>query len=286
MASVMQILDSVDPLQTEIARWKRQGHTVGLVPTMGDLHEGHLSLVRQAREKADRLVVSLFVNPLQFGPGEDFDRYPRRLDADSSLLEKEQVDILFAPGNDAMYPQGTQAGRQVSAGDLASILCGASRPGHFDGVATVVKRLFEIVQPDLAVFGQKDYQQLLVIRRLVAGAGLEVDILGGPTCREADGLAMSTRNRYLNAKERAVAPQLYAELQAAKALIQAGGLTHEQIVERSIDNLSAVGFRPVYFELRRATNLSVPSETERELVLLTAAYLGETRLIDNLLFSL
>ncbi len=286
MASVMQILDSVDPLQTEIARWKRQGHTVGLVPTMGDLHEGHLSLVRQARDKADRLVVSLFVNPLQFGPGEDFDRYPRRLDADSSLLEKEQVDILFAPGNDAMYPQGTQAVRQVSAGGLASILCGVNRPGHFDGVATVVKQLFEIVQPDLAVFGQKDYQQLLVIRRLVAEAGLEVDILGGPICREADGLAMSTRNRYLNAKERAVAPQLYAELQAAKALMQAGGLTHEQIVERSIDNLTAVGFRPVYFELRRATNLSVPSETDRDLVLLTAAYLGETRLIDNLLFSL
>ncbi|MCZ6499223.1 MAG: pantoate--beta-alanine ligase [Gammaproteobacteria bacterium] len=286
MASVMQILDSVDPLQTEIARWKRQGHTVGLVPTMGDLHEGHLSLVRQAREKADRLVVSLFVNPLQFGPGEDFDRYPRRLDADSSLLGKERVDILFVPGNDAIYPQGTQAVRQVSAGDLASILCGVGRPGHFDGVATVVKRLFEIVQPDLAVFGQKDYQQLLVIRRLVAGAGLEVDILGGPTFREADGLAMSTRNRYLNAKERAVAPQLYAELQAAKALMQAGGLTHEQIVERSIDNLTAVGFRPVYFELRRATNLSVPGETDRDLVLLTAAYLGETRLIDNLLFSL
>ncbi len=282
----MQILDSVDPLQTEIARWKRQGHTVGLVPTMGDLHEGHLSLVRQAREKADRLVVSLLVNPLQFGPGEDFDRYPRRLDADSSLLEKEQVDILFAPGNDAMYPQGTQAVRQVSAGGLASILCGVNRPGHFDGVATVVKQLFEIVQPDLAVFGQKDYQQLLVIRRLVAGAGLEVDILGGPICREADGLAMSTRNRYLNAKERAVAPQLYAELQAAKALMQAGGLTHEQIVERSIDNLTAAGFRPVYFELRRATNLSVPSEMDRDLVLLTAAYLGETRLIDNLLFSL
>ncbi|MCZ6827763.1 MAG: pantoate--beta-alanine ligase [Gammaproteobacteria bacterium] len=282
----MQIFDSVEPMQTEIALWKSQGHTIGLVPTMGDLHEGHLSLVRQAREKADRLVVSLFVNPLQFVPGEDFDRYPRRLDADSSLLGKEQVDILFAPGNDAMYPQGTQAVRQVSAGGLASILCGVSRPGHFDGVATVVKRLFEIVQPDLAVFGQKDYQQLLVIRRLVAGAGLEVDILGGPTFREADGLAMSTRNRYLNAKERAVAPQLYAELQAAKALMQAGGLTHEQIVERSIDNLTAVGFRPDYFELRRATNLSVPSETDWDLVLLTAAYLGETRLIDNLLFSL
>ncbi|MCZ6826811.1 MAG: pantoate--beta-alanine ligase [Gammaproteobacteria bacterium] len=282
----MQILDSVEPLQTEIARWKRQGHTVGLVPTMGDLHEGHLSLVRQAREKADRLVVSIFVNPLQFGPGEDFDRYPRRLDEDSGLLEKERVDVLFSPGEDAMYPQGTQAVCQVSTGDLANILCGASRPGHFDGVATAVNRLFELVQPDLAAFGEKDYQQLLVIRRLVAERDLAIDILGGPTCREADGLAMSTRNRYLNAKERAVAPRLFAELQAAASLIKAGGLTHTKIVERSTENLAAAGFRPVYFELRRATNLSVPSETDRDLVLLTAAHLGETRLIDNLLFSL
>lgn len=282
----MQTLASVETLQSKIARWKSQGHAVGLVPTMGDLHEGHLNLVRQARAKADRLVVSIFVNPLQFGPGEDFDRYPRRLDEDSSLLEKEQVDVLFTPGLEAMYPQGTQAVRRISAGDLASILCGSSRPGHFDGVATVVNRLFEVVQPDLAVFGLKDYQQLLVIRRLVAERGLAVDVLGGPTCREADGLAMSTRNRYLNAQERAVAPCLYAELQAAAESIRAGSPARAQILERAVAKLAAAGFRPIYFELRRATDLSVAGERDRELALLTAACLGETRLIDNLLFSL
>ncbi len=282
----MQTLASVETLQSKIARWKSQGHAVGLVPTMGDLHEGHLNLVRQARAKADRLVVSIFVNPLQFGPGEDFDRYPRRLDEDSSLLEKEQVDVLFTPGLEAMYPQGTQAVRRISAGDLASILCGSSRPGHFDGVATAVNRLFEIVQPDLAVFGMKDYQQLLVIRRLVAERGLAVDILGGPTCREADGLALSSRNRYLNARERAVAARLYAELQAVAALLKANSLARVRILGRAVENLATAGFRPLYFELRRAADLSVAGRQDRDLVLLTAAYLGETRLIDNLLFSL
>lgn len=282
----MHVIDAVEPLQSKIARWKSQGHTVGLVPTMGDLHEGHLNLVRQARAKADRLVVSIFVNPLQFGPGEDFDRYPREPEADSGLLEKEQVDVLFTPGEAAMYPQGASAVRQLSAGELANILCGASRPGHFDGVATAVNRLFEIVQPDLAVFGLKDYQQLLVIRRLVAERGLAVDILGGTTCREVDGLAMSTRNRYLNAGERAVAARLYAELQAAAALIKADSPARVQILERAVENLAAAGFRPLYFELRRAADLSVASEQDRDLALLAAAYLGETRLIDNLLFSL
>ena len=282
----MQTLAFVEPLQSKIARWKSQGHTVGLVPTMGDLHEGHLNLVRQARAKADRLVVSIFVNPLQFGPGEDFDRYPREPEADSGLLEKEQVDVLFTPGEAAMYPQGASAVRQLSAGELANILCGASRPGHFDGVATAVNRLFEIVQPDLAVFGLKDYQQLLVIRRLVAERGLAVDILGGTTCREVDGLAMSTRNRYLNAGERAVAARLYAELQAAAALIKADSPARVQILERAVENLAAAGFRSLYFELRRAADLSVTGEQDRDLALLAAAYLGETRLIDNLLFSL
>ncbi len=282
----MQTLASVETLQSKIARWKSQGHAVGLVPTMGDLHEGHLNLVRQARAKADRLVVSIFVNPLQFGPGEDFDCYPRRLDEDSSLLEKEQIDVLFTPGLEAMYPQGTQAVQRISAGDLASILCGSSRPGHFDGVATAVNRLFEIVQPDLAVFGMKDYQQLLVIRRLVAERGLAVDILGGPTCREADGLALSSRNRYLNASERAVAARLYAELQAVAALLKTNSLARVRILEHAVENLATAGFRPLYFELRRAADLSVAGRQDRNLVLLTAAYLGETRLIDNLLFSL
>ncbi|MCH9025698.1 MAG: pantoate--beta-alanine ligase [Proteobacteria bacterium] len=282
----MQTITSVELLQSQIAQWKSRGHTIGLVPTMGDLHEGHLSLVRLAREQADRLVVSIFVNPLQFGPDEDFDRYPRKLGADSGLLEKEQVDAVYAPGQAAMYPQGGQSVPQASAGELGGILCGASRPGHFDGVATAVNRLFEVVQPDLAVFGLKDYQQLLVIRQLVAERDLAVDILGGPTCREADGLAMSTRNRYLNAKERAVAPRLYAELQTAAALIRAGSPARVQILERAVENLAAAGFRPIYFELRRATDLSVAGKKDQDLALLTAACLGKTRLIDNLLFSL
>jgi pantoate--beta-alanine ligase len=292
----MQILDSIEPLQTEIARWKSQGHKIGFVPTMGDLHEGHLSLIRLAREKADRLVVSVFVNPLQFGPDEDFARYPRQLGTDAGLLENAQADLLFAPGADEMYPDGEQAVRQVSAGELGNILCGVSRSGHFDGVATAVNRLFEVVQPDLAAFGQKDYQQLLVIRGLVAEQGLPVDIYSGPICREADGLAMSTRNRYLDEKDRAVAPRLYEELRAAAALLIAGkegagkeGAGKEgraQILRHSIENLAAAGFQLDYFELRRAVDLSVASEKDQELVLLAAAHLGETRLIDNLLFSL
>ncbi|MCZ6559614.1 MAG: pantoate--beta-alanine ligase [Gammaproteobacteria bacterium] len=282
----MQTLDSVEPLQTVIARWKSQGHKMGLVPTMGDLHEGHLSLVRLAREKADRLVVSVFVNPLQFGPDEDFTRYPRQLESDAALLEKAQVDLLFAPSVDAMYAKGRPAVQQVSAGEIGDILCGLSRPGHFDGVATAVNRLFAVVQPDLAAFGQKDYQQLLVIRRLVAEQGLAIDILGGSIAREADGLAMSTRNRYLDEKARAVAPRLFEELRAAAALIRSGTQEHARILQRSIENLTTAGFRPNYFELRRAVDLTVPSKKDRELVLLAAAHLGETRLIDNLLFSL
>ena len=287
----MQILDSIEPLQTEIARWKSQGSQIGFVPTMGDLHEGHLSLIRLAREKADRLVVSVFVNPLQFGPDEDFARYPRQLETDAGLLENAQADLLFAPGADEMYPDGEQAVRQVSAGELGNILCGVSRSGHFDGVATAVNRLFEVVQPDLAAFGQKDYQQLLVIRGLVAEQGLPVDIYSGPICREADGLAMSTRNRYLDEKDRAVAPRLYEELRAAAALLiarneGAGKERRAQILRHSIENLAAAGFEPDYFELRRAVDLSVASEKDQELVRLTAVQLGETCLIDNLLFSL
>ncbi len=288
----MHAADTVADLRAQLSELRTRCPRIGFVPTMGNLHQGHLSLIAKARDAgADAIVVSIFVNPLQFGPDEDFSRYPRQLETDAGVLEKAQVDLLFAPGADAMYPEGEYAVHQVSAGEIGNILCGISRPGHFDGVATVVNRLFAMVQPDLAVFGQKDYQQLLVIRRLVAEQSPAIDILGGPICREADGLAMSTRNRYLDARDRAVAPRLFEELEAAAAALKAGkeGAGTDgraQILQRSIENLAAAGFQPDYFELRRACDLSVASEKDQDLVLLAAAHLGETRLIDNLLFSL
>ena len=282
----MQTYSSVEPLTVQVDRCKDRGLAVGFVPTMGDLHEGHLSLIRLAREKADCLVVSIFVNPLQFGPSEDFDRYPRQLEQDLILLERERVDVAFSPDVETMYPGGREAAETMSAGELGAVLCGAGRPGHFDGVATVVERLFRIVRPDFAVFGQKDYQQLLVIRRLVKERGIPVEIIDGPTCRGPDGLAISSRNRYLSEEERALAPRLFAELQTAGEAVILGGQETDTLLQQSRAKLTEAGFRLEYLELRRAEDLAVPAPGDRNLVLLAAARLGSTRLIDNLLFSL
>ncbi|MBF0255331.1 MAG: pantoate--beta-alanine ligase, partial [Gammaproteobacteria bacterium] len=194
----MICLEQTPDLRGQIAQWRSQGQRIGFVPTMGNLHRGHLQLVRQAQERAERVVVSIFVNPLQFGANEDFASYPRTLEEDKALLQAEGVDLLFAPGVELIYPQGQQAHTQVHVPGISELLCGASRPGHFIGVATIVCKLFNLVQPDLALFGEKDFQQLLVIRRMVADLALPVEIIGIPTVREADGLAMSSRNRYLS----------------------------------------------------------------------------------------
>ncbi len=216
----MITLDQIEPLRAQIAAWRSQGERTAFVPTMGNLHAGHLDLVRRARQLAPRVIVSIFVNPLQFGPTEDLAAYPRTLAADTRLLAQAQADLLFAPSVGEIYPQGQQGQCRVEVPGISEMLCGASRPGHFVGVATVVCKLFNMVQPDVAVFGEKDFQQLLVIRRMVADLCMPVEIVGAPTVREADGLAMSSRNGYLTTQERARAPQLFATLQAsAKALV-------------------------------------------------------------------
>ncbi len=267
-----------------VSRWRRQGLTVGFVPTMGNLHDGHISLIRHAAERADRVVVSIFVNPLQFGPNEDFASYPRTLQADVRRVDGQGADLVFAPSAEEMYPDGPDLATRVSVAGLADILCGRSRPGHFAGVATVVNKLFNIVQPDLAVFGSKDYQQLAVIRRMVRDLSMAVEILAGATVREHDGLAMSSRNQYLSREERARAPALHAALVAAAENLLRGDGDIAAIREAGMRVLSEAGFVPEYFEIRDAATLAEPpgGAEPASLVVLAAAQLGRARLIDNL----
>jgi pantoate--beta-alanine ligase len=253
---------------------------------MGNLHAGHASLVTLAKTRGDRVITSVFVNPLQFGPQEDYAQYPRTPHEDAALFDKTGVDLLFMPTVDEMYPHGQQAVTHVEVPpQLSTILCGEFRPGHFVGVATVVAKLLNIVQPDVAVFGQKDFQQLAVIRQLVLDLCMPVEIVGAPTLREADGLAMSSRNRYLSDNERTVAPVIHASLLAARAKIEKGA--DVQSVEREgRDALVSAGLRPDYFNVRDAVTLLAPAGTTKSFVILTAAHLGKARLIDNEQFTL
>jgi pantoate--beta-alanine ligase len=248
---------------------------------MGGLHEGHAALIKRARTLADRVVTSIFVNPLQFGPNEDFTRYPRTPVEDAALLQSLQVDVLFAPEVADMYPHGQRPHTIVDVPDLSSTLCGEFRPGHFQGVATVVTKLLNIVQPDIAVFGKKDFQQLVVIRRTVEDLCMPVEIVGEPTVREPDGLAMSSRNRYLSTEERRAAPAIYATLQAAQQAINSGQRDFLKLEELGAETLIAHGLRPDYFAIRDATTLQAPTPQSRQFVILTAARIGKTRLIDN-----
>lgn len=277
----MERIDRLTELRARVADWRRAGETIAFVPTMGNLHQGHLTLVAEARTRARRTVVSIFVNPLQFGPQEDLAAYPRTLARDESLLGEAGCDLLFAPDPETMYPRGQRSQTRVEVPELSDILCGASRPGHFTGVATVVCKLFHMVQPDLAVFGEKDYQQLLVIRRLTEDLAIPIKIIGVPTVREADGLAMSSRNGYLSADERAHAPALFRTLKGAAQALEAGRAVAEVELEAS-EALKAGGLRPDYVSVRRSSDLAEPGSADRELVVLAAAYLGGTRLIDNL----
>jgi len=277
----METLHRIDALRPRVAAWRRAGERIAFVPTMGNLHQGHLELVRQARGRARRVVVSIFVNPLQFGPNEDLSDYPRTLEVDHQGLEREGTDLLFAPGGDEMYPRGQAVQTRVEVPGISDILCGASRSGHFVGVATVVCKLFNMVQPDLALFGEKDFQQLLVIRRMTADLCLPVEIVGVPTVRESDGLAMSSRNGYLSAEERTRAPSLYRALQAAAQGLRQGAAL-AQVEGQAWAELERSGLRPDYVSVRRALDLATPSPGERILVILAAAYLGRARLIDNL----
>lgn len=278
----LKIVRTVAELRAQVAAWKAAGERVALVPTMGALHEGHLSLVQLARTHVQRVVASVFVNPTQFGPNEDFDAYPRNEARDAELLAGAGCDMLFAPTVAEMYPDGFAT--TVTVTGVSEPLDGQARPGHFAGVATVVSKLLNQAQPDVAVFGEKDYQQLQVIRRLVRDLDLPVEIVGAPTARAADGLALSSRNAYLTEAERAIAPQLSAALRAAIAELNAGGRI-DAAEARAVETLRAAGFGRIdYVEVRDAADLSRlgPGPVDRPARILAAAVLGRTRLIDNM----
>ena len=282
----MDTYHSSRELKEAIAGWQAAGDTVAFVPTMGNLHQGHIALVDVARERAQRIVVSIFVNPLQFGPQEDYLSYPRTGDEDTALLVEAGVDALYMPTVDEIYPYGDKAATFVEVPEMSGILCGAFRPGHFRGVATVVAKLFNLVRPDLAVFGAKDYQQLLVIRHMTADLCFPIEIVPCPTGREDDGLAMSSRNRYLSDEERKIAPALYQSLQDAAQRVESGSWNFEKIQSQEVEKLAHADFRPEYFEIRDAHTLARPEPGCVELVIVAAAWLGRARLIDNILVSL
>ena len=281
---MIETVGQLGELRARVARWKRDGLRIGLVPTMGNLHAGHYSLVELARRHTDRVVASVFVNPTQFGPGEDFDRYPRTPDEDAAGLESAGCDLLWLPPVEAMYPFGPGNAVQVRVPGVTGVLEGARRPGHFDGVATVVSRLFNQVQPDVAAFGRKDYQQLAVVRYMVRDLAFPIELLAGETVREADGLAMSSRNRYLSPAERAAAPEIHRTLQAMRERVLAGQGMRE-VEAGAGERLAAAGF-DVDYAVVRTPELAEPAPGHRgDLVALVAARLGSTRLIDNLEFS-
>ena len=270
------------PLRERVAGWRRSGLRVGLVPTMGNLHDGHLSLVRHIRKHCDRVVVSIFVNPLQFAAGEDFDSYPRTLEEDARLLEDEHADLVFAPDVQEMYPDGGESLTHVSVDSLEHILCGEYRDGHFRGVATVVTKLFNLVDPHVAAFGEKDFQQVAVIRQLTKDLCFDIEILGVPTRREPDGLAMSSRNQYLTTQERRQAPVLHATLSWLRGALHAPGADLPALERKAWDRLVAAGFEPDYVSVRDAATLAPASADTADRVIVAAAHLGKARLIDNL----
>ena len=276
----MQTLNTIAETRQQVRAWQAQGLTVGFVPTMGNLHAGHIRLVTEARQHADRVVASVFVNPTQFGPNEDFDAYPRTLAADQEKLTAAGTDLLFAPPVDEMYPEATLT--WVDVDHLGDHLCGANRPGHFRGVSTVVSKLFNIVTPDIACFGEKDFQQLAVIRRMVRDLCFGVRIIGVATEREADGLAMSSRNGYLTPEERALAPQVYAHLQQARDAITGGERDYPALQQRLAASLNQLGFQVDYLTVVNADTVSPATPQDTDLRVAVAARLGRTRLIDNI----
>jgi pantoate--beta-alanine ligase len=278
----LETVTTVSVLRARTRFWRRGNQRIALVPTMGNLHAGHLRLVERARELAERVVVSCFVNPLQFGPNEDLASYPRTLEADQKALETLGVDLFFVPDEREVYPRGPELATRVQVPELGERLCGAFRPGHFTGVATVVAKLFNMVHPDTALFGRKDYQQQLVIRRMVEDLDWPIDIETVDTVREADGLAMSSRNQYLDERERRLAPQLYQVLQQLVGRVRAGERDFAVLGAAASEQLAGLGFAPEYVEVVDAETLAAPQAEGRPLVVLAAARLGRTRLIDNL----
>ncbi|MEJ2141421.1 MAG: pantoate--beta-alanine ligase [Gammaproteobacteria bacterium] len=278
----MNFINTIKEMQNLSTTWQLEGQHIGFVPTMGNLHAGHLSLVKKASEVCDKVVVSIFVNPLQFDDGQDFARYPRTIEEDQEELSAHKVDAVFVPDEQELYPLGKETTTKVEVPGISNILEGASRAGHFVGVTTVVNKLFNIVQPHIAVFGEKDFQQLHIIRQMVSDLNIPVEIIGMPTAREVDGLAMSSRNNRLDSARREIAPVLHQVLDEMREKILQGRADVPVLKQSALEQLSKAGFEPDYIELRDATNLQEPTDNTTERVILAAARLGEIRLIDNL----
>ena len=282
----MQIISDIPLLREQRREWQAGAKVIAFVPTMGNLHQGHLNLVREAKKHADIIVVSIFVNPMQFGPDEDLDAYPRTLQDDAKLLEDLGVSVLFVPKVSDIYARGLEQQTFVEVPGISYMICGASRPGHFRGVATIVCKLLNMVQPNLAFFGEKDFQQLQVIKAMVADLSMNLQVIGVTTTREADGLAMSSRNQYLNPQQRATAPFLYAQLIDIADAIEQGRRDFSVLVAKCKAELVEQGFSPDYIEIRNAYSLLPPGHEDTSLVILAAAFLGKTRLIDNIQIQL
>ena len=282
----MLIIETLPLLRQQIRRLRMEGKRVALVPTMGNLHDGHMKLVDEAKARADVVVVSIFVNPMQFDRPEDLARYPRTLQEDCEKLNKRKVDLVFAPSVKEIYPNGTETHTYVDVPGLSTMLEGASRPGHFRGVSTIVIKLFNLVQPDIACFGEKDFQQLALIRKMVADMGFDIEIVGVPIMRAKDGLALSSRNGYLTAEQRKIAPGLYKVLSSIADKLQAGERDLDEIITIAGQELNEKGFRADDIQIRDADTLLEVSETSKRAVILVAAWLGDARLIDNKMVEL
>ncbi|EGO5043626.1 pantoate--beta-alanine ligase [Escherichia coli] len=282
----MLIIETLPLLRQQIRRLRMEGKRVALVPTMGNLHDGHMKLVDEAKARADVVVVSIFVNPMQFDRPEDLARYPRTLQEDCEKLNKRKVDLVFAPSVKEIYPNGTETHTYVDVPGLSTMLEGASRPGHFRGVSTIVSKLFNLVQPDIACFGEKDFQQLALIRKMVADMGFDIEIVGVPIMRAKDGLALSSRNGYLTAEQRKIAPGLYKVLSSIADKLQAGERDLDEIIAIAGQELNEKGFRSDDIQIRDADTLLEIAENSKRAVILVAAWLGDARLIDNKMVEL
>ncbi len=277
----MDTVTTIAAVREHVQGWRLEGLRVAFVPTMGNLHTGHVSLIEAARRHGERFVASIFVNPMQFGPNEDWAHYPRTPREDERMLAEAGCSLMFMPDVAEIYPNGSERATRIEVPGLSRILDGEFRPGHFEGVSTVVAKLFHIVEPHVAVFGEKDFQQLTIIRRMVADLCMPVEVVGAPTVRDRDGLAMSSRNQYLTPDERSRAPQIYLALQAAARRVSGGDVDVASSERAGFQALESAGFRPDYFSVRKAEDLSPATALARELVILTAARIGKARLIDN-----
>ncbi|MDW6003025.1 pantoate--beta-alanine ligase [Vibrio mangrovi] len=277
----MQTYTDISALRTQIKQYKREGRTIGFVPTMGNLHEGHLTLVRKAKELSDIVIVSIFVNPMQFEKADDLTNYPRTLDEDLAKLTQEGVELVFTPTPEMMYPEGLDKQTFVEVPGLSHMLEGSSRPGHFRGVATIVTKLFHIVQPDIACFGEKDYQQLALIRQMVIDLCFDIEIVGVPTIREVDGLAMSSRNNLLTLDERQRAPVLARTMRWISSAVRGGRTDYDSIIEDANDQLRAADLEPDEIFIRDARTLLPINDNSKQAVILMSAFMGKVRLIDN-----